>query len=244
MTSIEKAELLKRAKQFFVERIAEPHLQRTRELGKLSKFKVNPFLDRYLARFYSGSETPRALAQTLLLPRVLGTSITGSFGTAMQKFCDDVLRQGQGNALPGIDLEFVDAIDGRKKYCQIKSGPETINNDDVETIARHFKSIKNRARTNSVKDLRLSDLCVGVLYGTSEDLSGMYRRIEDEHDIPVFVGKDFWHRLTGEPEFYSELIAAFADAAAETDATKLLEDVTKELAAAIAERNERDETAV
>ena len=32
-------------------------------------------------------------------------------------------------------------IDGEKKYCQLKSGPDTINKDDVETIAGHFKSV-------------------------------------------------------------------------------------------------------
>jgi hypothetical protein len=26
----------------------------------------------------------------------------------------------------GIDIEFIDAIDGRRKYCQAKLGPNTI----------------------------------------------------------------------------------------------------------------------
>jgi len=45
---------------------------------------------------------------------MLGTSITKTFGTQMQFFCSEVLG-GFGSAIPGIDLEFMDALDRRKK---------------------------------------------------------------------------------------------------------------------------------
>ena len=90
-----------------------------------------------------------SLAKVLVYPRVLGTSITTSFGTSMQKFISTVLK-GYGSTTSGIDIEFIDQIDGRKKYCQLKSGPDALNNYDVTTIINHFKSAKRLAKTNNL----------------------------------------------------------------------------------------------
>lgn len=236
MNSEEKARLLALSKTFFLEKIAKPHLRNTEKLKNLSEFTVNPLLDRYLARFMTGKVDPESLAATLILPRVLGTSITTTFGHAMQRFCGDVLQKGFGSTTPGIDVEFVDALDGRKKYCQIKSGPNTINVDDIDTIVTKFNSIRHLARTNAVKNLEANDLCVGVLYGTPEQLNSRYLGLQENHHIPVIIGKNFWYRLTGEPEFYAELAQAFADSVTSIDSTRHLNQVTNELAQQIARR--------
>ncbi|MEI3611152.1 PmeII family type II restriction endonuclease [Pseudogracilibacillus sp. SO30301A] len=60
-----------------------------------------------------------------------------------------------------MDIEFIDKLDGRKKYCQIKADPNTINHDDVTTIKNHFNGIRNLARTNNLQ-IGLNDLIVGV----------------------------------------------------------------------------------
>tara|TARA_R110001592_G_scaffold53528_1_gene164106 strand:+ start:418 stop:663 length:246 start_codon:yes stop_codon:yes gene_type:complete len=72
------------------------------------------------------------------------------------------LFEGFGSTTPGIDIEFIDSIDGRKKYCQLKSGPNTINHDDVETIFGHFKGTINLARTNNL-NIGINDMIVGVI---------------------------------------------------------------------------------
>lgn len=210
MTPEEKAELLKRCQKYFVEHIAIPHLETTKNI-QLADFKINPLLDKYLARYYAGKVDEKSLAYSLVYPRLLGTSITTSFGGKMQKFCGEVL-EGYGSKIPGIDIEFKDSVDGRYKYWQVKSGPETINKDDITSIVGHFNGIKNLARTNFVKDLQMNDICVGVLYGTDNQLNAHYKKLANDHHIPVFVGKDFWHRLTGEAEFYLNLSKAFEDA--------------------------------
>lgn len=115
-----------------------------------------------------------------------------------------------------------------KKYCQIKAGPQTINKDDIETINRHFKSFRNISKTNNVTDLRYDDLIVGVLYGSPEELSANYKKIQE--NFPVFIGQEFWYRLTGDKDFYLDLINTFGKVALETDAKDLLEDVIKDLA--------------
>lgn len=202
MTEAERQAILSSAKTFFRTRIAENHKANTEKLTSLSKFNINPFTHKYLAQFAFGDSSPESMAKALIYPRVLGTSISTTFGTQLQYFCNEVLSS-YASTTSGIDIEFIDAIDGRRKYCQVKAGPTTINHDDVDTIKRHFTAIRNLARTNHL-DLNITDCIVGVFYGTESSLSQSYKRIDEEY--PVYVGKEFWHRLTGDSDFYYDLI--------------------------------------
>jgi hypothetical protein len=142
------------------------------------------------------------------------------------------LFEGFGSLVPGIDIEFVDTIDGRTKYCQLKSGPNTINHHDVETIIDHFRSTRNLARTNN-RNVGVQDMIVGIIYGERDELSSHYQRLDQTH--PVIIGQDFWHRLTGQSDFYFDLIEAFGEVALEMDGRQVLEDTIDALAADILE---------
>lgn len=149
---------------------------------------MNPFTVHHLAAFAFGDESPESLAKALIYPRVLGTSISTTFGNIIQAFCSDVLYS-YGSTTSGIDIEFKSAQDGRKKYCQLKAGLQTINNDDVGTIKEHFGSLKNLARTNHIIDLNpMTDCCVGVLYGSHTDISNNYKR--SRKIIPSWRGRN------------------------------------------------------
>lgn len=226
MNETERLALLKKSKVFFKENIVQNHIQNTQKLTSPNKFNINPFMHKYLAQFAFGNASPESLAKVLIYPRVLGTSITTTFGSAMQKYCGDVLS-GNGSLVAGMDIEFIDCIDGQKKYCQIKAGPQTINKDDVETIKGHFSAAIRLSRTNNLH-ITSANCVVGVLYGTPDSLSQNYRVID--RDYPVYVGKDFWQRLTGDEFFYDKLIDAFVDAAKELDSSSLLDDVVNKLA--------------
>ena len=226
MTEAERQQILSKAKQFFKTRIAENHIANTRKLSSLDKFNINPFTHKYLAQFAFGDSSPESMAKALLYPRVLGTSISTTFGTQLQYFCNEVLSS-YASTTSGIDIEFIDSFDGRRKYCQVKAGPTTINHDDVDTIKNHFRAIRNLARTNHL-DLNITDCIVGVFYGTENPLSQSYKRINEEY--PVYVGAEFWHRLTGDSNFYYDLINAFAEVADEMDSTELIQQVLQNLA--------------
>ena len=226
MTEAERQQILSKAKQFFKTRIAENHIANTRKLSSLDKFNINPFTHKYLAQFAFGDSSPESMAKALLYPRVLGTSISTTFGTQLQYFCNEVLSS-YASTTSGIDIEFIDSFDGRRKYCQVKAGPTTINHDDVDTIKNHFRAIRNLARTNHL-DLNITDCIVGVFYGTENTLSQSYKRINEEY--PVYVGEEFWHRLTGDSNFYYDLINAFAEVADEMDSTELIQQVLQNLA--------------
>jgi hypothetical protein len=55
--------------------------------------------------------------------------------------------------------------------------------------------------------------------------------------LPVFIGQEFWHRLTGQKTFYAELTQAFSEVADEVDGTDTLKQLTKRLAKEIAKRD-------
>ncbi len=158
---VNKQEILETAKQWFRETVAHNHIVKTDELIDPRKFDINPFTAVYLANFLTGNSSPESIAKALLFPRVLGTSISTIFGQGVQKFTNDVLG-AFGSTTNGIDIEFIDQVDGYKKYCQLKSGPNTINKDDVESIAGHFKGVIHLARTNHQRINREDMIVIGV----------------------------------------------------------------------------------
>lgn len=226
MTPEERQEILTKSKDFFRNRIIVNHKRNTAKLSTLKNFNVNPFMCKYLSAFAFGDASPENIAKSLIYPRALGTSITTSFGNQMQYFCNDVLTS-YASTTSGIDIEFTDAIDGQYKYCQLKAGPQTINNDDIKTITDHFKDLRNLARTNG-KRIATEDCIVGVFYGTEKDLSANYKKIDEEY--PVIAGQDFWYHLTGDPEFYGLLINAFVEVAIEIDGSDLMTETVSKLA--------------
>ena len=141
-----------------------------------------------------------------------------------------MLKNSFGSMVSGIDIEFVDALDGRRKYCQVKLGPNTINKDDVETIHNHFKAARNLGRTNNVK-VAHGDLVVAILYGEPGQESGHYKKLRDDYDYPLFIGQEFWQRLTGDENFYTELRQAIAEVAIEARSATLLNETVQQLAA-------------
>lgn len=235
MTEKQKESIIAGGKEYFRQIIIPAHLKGLEQL-RLRDFNVNPFLINYLAAFLCGNTHPDSLAKALVYPRVLGTSINTSFGANIQFFIAGLKEiTGSGSAIPGIDIEFVDALDGRKKWCQCKAGPQTINRDDIDTIFGHFKRFKGIARQNrlSVAD---DDLVVGVLYGDAQYLSANYKTIGTTY--PVLCGVAFWEHLTGDRQFYHRLTKAFGEVVEEEhiDGSRLIDAKIKEISAEIDER--------
>jgi hypothetical protein len=228
ITEAQKQNILTKAQEWFRLSIAESHIANTEKLSDPAEFNINPFLVYYLANFLAGDSTKINIAKALVYPRVLGTSITTSFGTHVQKFTNDVL-DAFGSTTSGIDIEFIDQLDNRKKYCQLKAGPNTINKDDVETLKGHFASVIRLSRTNN-QSLAHDQLIVGVIYGDESQLNSHYKRLERQYHHPVFAGKIFWHRLTGHENFYMELAQAIGDVAIESNYSAELDRVIRRLA--------------
>jgi hypothetical protein len=207
--------------------LAVAHKANTVKLASVKKFTINPFLWSYLAYYMNGKADPETLARVLVYPRVLGTSITTSFGTRFQQFITKYFKETFGSTTPGIDIEFTDKLDGRKKYCQLKSGPNVVNRDTTEAVKRHFQSASRLARTNNL-DLKVDDFMFCLLYGEAWEKSSFIKEIEK--DYPVAIGQEFWHRFTGDEDFYADLIQAIGKVADEFDMKEVVEDTVMALA--------------
>jgi hypothetical protein len=236
MSPQEKEEVLEKFKIWFKDSLIVSHKKNTQKLVNLNEFNINPFLLYYLSNFLEGNSEPKSLAKALIYPRVLGTSITTSFGTQIQSFITKVLN-GYGSIIKGIDIEFIDQTDGRRKYCQLKSGPMAINRDDVTTIKDHFKGIKNLARTNSL-DVQISDTIFCLLYGEKDEKNAFILEVEKEY--PVYIGKEFWHRFTGDENFYNDLIQTIVSIAKDVDMKSFLDEIVDELSIKLKEKYKID----
>ncbi|MDY4557350.1 MAG: PmeII family type II restriction endonuclease [Alloprevotella sp.] len=221
MTEEQKQTIIASGKEYFRSNIIPSHIKNLNRL-KLRDFDINPFLINYLAAFLCGNTEPESLAKALVYPRILGSSLNTSFGMSIQIFISQLQEiVGGASGIDGIDIEFVDAIDGRRKYCQCKAGPKTINRDDVATILGHFKKLIGKARLDRIP-LQMDDMIVGVLYG--ENLSANYKTISASY--PVYAGAEFWEHLTGDDQFYNRLAKAFGEVVEEDsiDGSKLILD--------------------
>lgn len=227
MDDKQKQEVLEKAKIWWKESIVVNHIAATEKLIDPDEFNINPFAVVHLANFLTGNSEPESIAKALLYPRVLGTSFVTIFGSGVQKFTNDVLP-AFGSLVTGLDIEFISGIDGRKKYCQLKSGPNTINKDDVATIAGHFTDIRNLSRQNHLA-IPVEDLIVGVVYGEKDELSTHYKNITKNHYHPVLIGQEFWHHLTGDEQFYYDLIQSIGEVAGDADFKEELDAIVTKL---------------
>jgi len=223
--------IIERAKDFFRNEIVPRHVAKAGECRNLNNFRLNPFLDKYKAAFIKGDCSPRSIAEALVYPRVIGTSLNTIFGNQVQKFCHVVL-EGFSSLIPGLDIEFIDKVDSRRKYCQVKASTNTINSGDVKTIKDHFTDIRNLARTNNA-NIGFNDLVVGVFYGEHDELNAHYKKLERDH--PVIVGAEFWYRLTGNEDFYQRITGAISEVALEYDGREIVESIVVELERQIAD---------
>jgi hypothetical protein len=203
-------ELTTKIADYFRTNIFENHIGASlARNAKLKSYKVNPIIVKYLSKVLEGDYTPLGVAKALFYPRVLSTSITTIFGTQIQNMFVDI-GIADGSLIKGMDIEFLDKIDNRKKWCQLKAGPNTINSEDVRPLIKKFTTTINLARTNkALKGIRNTDFIVGVLYGQDSELSMHYKAIDKTH--PVIIGSDFWHRITGFPNFYDGLVASLKE---------------------------------
>lgn len=225
------------AKEYFHKEVATVLLKKIKDGHKLSGFNINPFLLVTLGKGLFGEATSLNMAKSILYPRVLGTSISTTLGDRMQKFCVHV--GASPSSTPGMDIEFEDRVSGGKVIMQLKAGPNTINSGDVAPILRDMLSAYRLLQQN--RALTMPTFAMGIVYGTMEELSGHYRKIQvsgvgAQPNIPIYIGRDFWHRLTGNSEFYTSLISVFLELFDQEDYSKYLENDLLELSNEIEEK--------
>lgn len=202
----------------------------TKKHSRLSSYKLNPIILRYLSNILANDYTPEGVAKALYYPRVLGTSMTTTFGSVLQKMLCE-LKLVTPSLIPGMDIEFVDKLDGRLKWCQLKSGPNTLNSKDVNPMIEEFEKTIRLAKQNGLRDFNNNDFIVGILYGYRQQLSQHYKKIDEK--FPVYIGNEFWDRITGFEKFYDSLINSLERDIKELEAHKKINDGYEKLLAEI-----------
>ncbi len=218
-------ELRQQIKQFLKEEFADVIKKKLVAGHKLSSFNVNPFVITALSSGVLGEANSANIAKSLLYPRVFGTSINTNFGDKMQKLCTTYL-DADASSTNGMDIEFNDRFEDQRVIMQLKAGPNTINSGDVDPIIEEMASAYRLLRQNRIAIM--PTFAIGIAYGTIEDVSGHYKKIAassvgGQMNIPLYVGQDFWHRLTGESDFYINMIKILVEVFEEEDCSELLE---------------------
>lgn len=176
------------------------HKANSKKIGNLENVNINPFLLRYLSNLAYGDATPHSMAKVIVYTRALGSSPSTTFGNTMRKFCTEKLND---KVVPHsgseADVKYYDHID--KKYCwaRLRLGPDNMNSRTAGAFVTEFKSL---AKSNPNAQ---GSCVVGVLYGEDDSINASFKSLKAD-GISVFVGKDFWHRVTGDSDFYNKLV--------------------------------------
>lgn len=112
---MEELKLIESIVEYFRVKIFEKHISSSlTNNSKLKSYNINPIVVKYLSKVLENNYSPEGVAKALYYPRVLGTSINTSFGTQIQNMFVD-LGLAQGSMIKGMDIEFIDYVDNRKK---------------------------------------------------------------------------------------------------------------------------------
>lgn len=204
----------------------------------LKSFNINPIAIAALTSGVLGQCNAENAAKALLYPRVFGTSINTTFGDMMQKLCTNHLG-AQASSTQGMDIEFTNQVNGERVVMQLKAGSNTINAGDVKPILQEMQTAHRLLIQNRTKTIPL--FAVGITYGTMEQISGHYKKIHEstignQPHIPIYVGAEFWYVLTGDRNFYRDMIRVVTNTFKDEDYSKLLSDDITQLAAEIDSR--------
>ena len=179
--------------------------EKLKQLSKIKNHDLNPLLDKHKSLYLFGDDTCENLARALIFPSIIGTGLNTSFGDIIQKKYLTQFNNVEASGIGGLDIEFIHAKFDVRIYCQLKAGVNTINADDVNPILEKFTKAIRLIRDNGGDPIPNERFIVGVFSGLQEKRNGNYKKIEQKSTHPVWVGKDFWEAVTGDPDFYSDL---------------------------------------
>jgi hypothetical protein len=235
---------------WYAEAIINNQIESVRKAGKIANYSINPFMAPLVYAFFTAIEggdgephkVSEGIASALVYQKIVGTSLSTSMGTLFQQFIAAELEKcgrGGSSVTSGMDLEFYVQEGGevRRKFLQLKLGPQTINSGDVTSIVDDFIAVRNLARTNDMK-IRSDDFYVGVIYGCPDDLSANYKKITNKYGYPVLIGAELWSALFGIPDLYSMLIKAAAEVAGNQSGTGALYNESTKSIKALADSGE------
>lgn len=133
-----------------------------------------------------------------LLKAYVTSSDEGIFGDAFFETVAKEASQGQKSLTDSVDLE-IHAPNEIRAYA-VKSGPAVFNSQSKARQNQAFEECRRR-----VNNLRVHfEAIVGYCYGNKKSRKTKYTFRE-------LSGQDFWEDITGDPDFYLNLITLMGD---------------------------------
>lgn len=187
----EKAELIVLA---FTEEFVEPLAVKLRSLSikKIIATK-NPYL--YRSSGITSCED--------LVDRAFSDYVSSSVETYYGSFFEAIARIVSGGVKPAtggeIDLDIRRHATKIAELYAIKSGPKGFNSSSMKRAIEELNSAARRLRQDGWR----TDKFIIAAYGRKT-------RGKPRGDIEVLSSKEFWERISNDPDFYTKLLAACA----------------------------------
>jgi hypothetical protein len=171
------------------------HEKRIKSLDSLKLSKVlkrkNPYL--FKAKYTLTSEQ---IIKGIVEAHVSSNEETlfGDWLEGLAIFINQKVFNGWKSGIPNIDLEF--DKDGIRYIVTIKSGPNWGNSSQISKMISDFKTAKKTLRTSNSQ---LNIVTVnGCCYGKDNK--------PDKGDYFKYCGQEFWSFISGDENFYLEVI--------------------------------------
>lgn len=191
MNNISKKEI----SDYVVSRIDDFHNSR---LSSIRKLKLNTLLKRknpYLFKaknIMSAQDLVKSVLDAYLSSQE--ETLFGAFLEGLAIFVGNKIHGGRKSSGQGIDFEF--EKDNIWYLVSIKSGPNWGNSSQIKKMTDAFTTAKRILRQNNPKANIIA--INGCCYGRNER--------EDKGDHFKYCGQSFWEFLTGQENFYLDII--------------------------------------
>lgn len=163
----------------------------------LNNLDINPFLMKVL-----NLKTPEEILEFNLYQTVTRSIVT-SWGMAVEGLlfrCGaDRFVVGSIDARAGGRPDLEKNIDGKKFYIQVKSGPNTMNVQMVNSLNDVIEDYKRRDPDAA--------FLLGMTYGTKDRISPQIRGYLSNFEDSVLIGRGLWDFISEEQNFHRQLFS-------------------------------------
>lgn len=155
--------------------------------------KKNPYLFRAI-----GTEKASEIVENMLLA-FMSSSDEGIFGDAFFEPLALFVSGGEPAPSSGVDIVLQD----EKRYLAltVKSGTSVYNSQSKKKQELDFNALRNRM----FKLQKIFDPVIGYAYGRKNQRQGTSAAIRE------LAGQEFWHEISGDPDFYLNIISMMQD---------------------------------
>lgn len=167
-------------------------------IAKIDKLNINHVMKRKNPYLYRAKSMKNAYE---IVESVLNAFVSSSeetiFGNCFFEPIAIAVSGGNKALAEGIDIMIQDNQTNTISAFAVKSGPSVFNSDSKKRQEQNFMAAAKLAQQVKAR----YEAYIGYSYGKKKDSGRGKPKMYQE-----LAGKDFWHKLTGEEDFYIKII--------------------------------------